>query len=85
MLATTLKKRLLGAFLALVALSSVGLVSYWQGEKQGINKGIDMYHQMCFYVGGLVVDSDGKLVLCAPAGVMSKKELDTEMKARYNE
>lgn len=79
------KKWLVGAFTALVALSSVGLVSYWQGQKAGIKEGVDMYHQMCYHISGITVDEVGRVVVCGPGGVLSKKELDKELKARYNE
>lgn len=83
--ATPTRKRLVGAFAALVGASLVAGGAYFLGKKQGIQEGIDMYHQMCYDIGGITVDSEGRAVLCAKIGQLSKKELDREIKARYNE
>lgn len=82
------RKWLLGASRALlgaVVCLSVGVFfGHRSGKEAGIKEGIDMYHQMCYTVGGITVDEHGNMVVCAKIGAMPKKELDKELRARYN-
>lgn len=59
-------KRLLGAFLALLALSG-GIGANYFSYKAGVQKGVDTYHLMCYTYGGFIVDErTGTVVACGP-------------------
>jgi hypothetical protein len=73
--ATTLKKRLLGAFLALVALLGSNWLSYNTGKTHGNIEGVSFYHHMCYNNGGMVINEAGEAVLCAPLVKIPEEEM----------
>lgn len=66
-------KRLLGAFLALVALSLTGKGLWVYGNEAGYARGLTDYHNMCYH-GGMVVIEE-KVVICAPLTSLPKNEV----------
>jgi len=87
MVLTTLKQRLLGAFLALLALLAAGWVGHYYGEQAGKAEGVAFYHHMCYTNGPGFIIIDGMAVLCGPGGKLSepeKKELDKGVNAWYH-
>lgn len=76
MVAPTSVKRLLGTFLALVALFLSFFGGYLHGYEAGILKGIDKYHKACYHVGGFVVGPDGSVVQCQGLTKIPEQELD---------
>lgn len=69
------KKRLVGAFAALVTLCIVDWFLYQYAVDVGIKRGIDSYHQMCYTIGGIVVDEQGHVVVCRGLGQMPEAEV----------
>lgn len=74
---STTKKWLVGAFLALLALSG----GYYWGEKKwesGFKDGLRALHQMCYSQkeGGVALDKEtGRVIMCAPLTQLPKEEL----------
>lgn len=80
MVATTVKWKLLGAFLALVGVSVVSAVLMVAFYQHGIQKGIDMYHNQCYnFKEGFVVRNN-QVVKCEALTTIP----DSEMK-KFNE
>ena len=50
-------------------------MNYYYGYVTGVSKGIDKYHQMCYNIGGWVIDSAGHVVRCDPSGQLPKDEI----------
>jgi hypothetical protein len=65
-------KGLLGALL----VSGVAFFGYQKGKEDGQTEGVDFYHHMCYDVGGIVIDKEGRAVQCARLSQIPKKELD---------
>lgn len=81
-MATTLAKwskyrlyRASKAILGLCLLASASLVGYNYGKTQGIVEGVDFYHSMCYNNGGLVIDEQGRAVVCSPLTQIPKQEM----------
>jgi hypothetical protein len=51
-------------------------LGYYTGKTDGIQTGIDAYHETCYHVGGLVVAPDGTVVQCQRLTKLPPKELD---------
>lgn len=69
-------KALLGLSLV-VALSSL---SWAVGVRSGQREGVDFYHSMCYNNGGMIIDEQGRAVVCSPLTQIPKKELDNFQK-----
>lgn len=74
---STTKKWLVGAFLALLAVSG----GYYWGEHRwntGFKDGLRALHQMCYEQkdGGMALDKEtGRVIMCAPLTKLPKEEL----------
>jgi hypothetical protein len=82
-MATTLARwsgnRLYRPIKALLALSVLAIFTgagYYQGKKVGTTEGVELYHSMCYNVGGFIVDEEGRAVQCAPLTQLPKKEVE---------
>jgi hypothetical protein len=69
-------KRLLGALAALLAISLLSVYTHHRAFEYGKEQGIDNYHDLCYNVGGYVVDqNDGTVVMCQPMTQLPEAEL----------
>jgi len=56
---------------------AVGVGAWFGGLEYGKRKGVDMYHQQCYTIGGIIMDeSNGTVVKCAPLGSVPKEEIE---------
>lgn len=59
-----------------LTLVAVGVGAWFGGVSYGAHKGVDMYHQQCYTIGGIIIDeSNGTVVKCGPLGNIPKQEL----------
>ena len=73
-----LVKALVGAAVALIVLGAcVG--AYKQGKKEGVQN----YHDICYTIGGFIVDDKGTVVQCTPMGTIPKEELKGFISASF--
>ncbi len=80
MVAKTLNKWLKGALCGFLALF-LCCASYVWGHSNGVDKGVDAYHSVCYNSGGIVLDeSTGTAVQCSPLTKLPQKELDNLQK-----
>jgi len=69
-------KRLLGPFLALLALLAMLGYSHYLVHQAGIQKGVDTYHDLCYHNGGYIVDEKkGTVVVCKGLTQLPEQEL----------
>ena len=64
------------ALAGLLLVAGVGFGGFHYGKQAGQEEGVDFYHHMCYDVGGVVIDREGRAVQCAPLSQIPKKELD---------
>jgi hypothetical protein len=71
----TRKEWLVGALAALLGVLGLTSLGYHTGKEDGIKHGIDMYHDMCYTIGGFVVNEAGQVVACTGLTQVPKEEL----------
>ena len=74
--ATPWKKWLLGAFLALLGLLATHYLAFKSGFVHGTMHGVDFVHQMCYNNGGIIIDEQGRAIVCGRLTQVPQKELD---------
>ena len=65
------------ALLALSVLAIFTCAGFYQGKKVGTIEGIELYHSMCYNVGGFIVNEQGEAVQCTPLTQLPKKEVES--------
>lgn len=71
------RKAVLGAFLALLALYSwLWYTTAVDSAAEGIKRGIHLYHQQCFQIGGYIWNEEGHVVHCQPVITIPREEME---------
>ena len=65
-------------YLILGLLGILGHAGAWfAGTEYGKRKGVDMYHQQCYNIGGIIIDEEhGTVVKCAPLTSIPREEIE---------
>ena len=64
------------AFLLLGLLSWGAVTTYDAGMK----KGLDNFHNLCYNVGGYVINEQRQVIVCKPLSTIPKEEYDKNFK-----
>lgn len=62
-LATLSKEWRVGLIYGLLAAFAAGVPSFFAGKKIGLKEGLTAYHDVCYYIGG-IVEFDDRTVAC---------------------
>ena len=67
----------------LPAMLLFSFLCYWGSSylyNKGVQEGLDKFHNLCYNVGGYVINEQRQVIVCKPLSTIPKEEYDKNFK-----